>query len=181
AVRREVWTGLAAGAVGLGVLTLLRTTRSARSSDPSGQQLGQRPTIVVLGAGFAGLTAVRTLAGRLAGRADIALVDRHNYHLFTPILYQVATCEVDPHAAAVPVRQLAGRGGIAFHHASVTGVDFDARRVQLDEGGLDYDYLVIALGTSTNFFHNQSAQEHALPLKWLEDGVAIRHRVIDAL
>ncbi|MDI6856766.1 MAG: NAD(P)/FAD-dependent oxidoreductase [Dehalococcoidia bacterium] len=139
------------------------------------------PRIVVLGAGFGGLSAVRTLHRRLGDHAHVRLIDRHNDHLFTPLLYEVATWALDPYEVASPLRQYAGRRGIEFRRATVQGIDFERCRVLLDGDEEHYDYLIIALGSATNFFGNESAQRHALPLKWIEDGLAIRNHVIDML
>ncbi len=180
-MRHAVRASLAAGAAGAGAYVLLRASRLKSRQDARQERLQEGPRIVILGAGFAGLTVARALRRRLDGYGQILLIDRHNYHLFTPLLYQVAACEVDPHAVAYPVRHFAGRHGVEFRSATVIGIDFDARRVQLDSGYVEYDYLVIALGSATDFFGNEVVQEHALPLKSLEDGVRIRHRVIDVL
>ncbi|MCL5961969.1 MAG: NAD(P)/FAD-dependent oxidoreductase [Chloroflexi bacterium] len=179
ASRRGRW--LIAGIAGVGLCLMFWVLRGvfhlySRKEVP---QVG--PNVVILGGGFAGLTVARQLSHRLAGRARITLIDRHNYHLFTPLLFQVAACGVDPYNVAYPIRQFAGRHGVAFRRDLVTGIDLDGRRVQLSSGEVGYDYLVIALGTTTNFFGNRSAVEHSYPLKWLEDGVAIRHQVLDVL
>ncbi len=168
--------GMALGA-SVGAYAWARTRSNGHPHVPS----NQGPHVVILGAGFAGLTLAHRLSRRGAGRVRITLVDRHNYHLFTPMLYQAATCGVTPYDVAYPIRQFAGEHGLRFQMGTITGIDLNARRVQLDNGDLGYDYLAIALGSTTNFFHNAGAQQHALPLKWLEDGVAIRHHIIDRL
>ncbi len=176
-MNKKLASGLVLATAGLGLYAMTRSTRT--SPDPfAGIKC---PRIAILGAGFAGLTAARHLAQRLGVHGRITLVDRHNYHLFTPLLYQAATCGIDPYDAAYPVREFAARHGVAFRRGTVTRIDWDARRVLLDNGALEYDYLVVALGTTTNFFGNASAQQHALPMKHLEDGIAIRNHVIDAL
>ena len=150
--------GAAAAAAG-GALALSRRGQQQAADASHGG-----PGIVVLGAGFAGLTAAWKLSDRLAGRARITLVDLHNYHLFTPMLYQVATLGVDPYTVAFPVRDFTGSHGVTFRRGITTGIDFDGKKVQLEDGSLEYDYLVIALGATTNFFGNQPAQEHAFQL-----------------
>ncbi|MCA1723610.1 MAG: NAD(P)/FAD-dependent oxidoreductase [Thermomicrobia bacterium] len=143
--------------------------------------MGGGPRVVILGAGFGGLTAARTLAQRLApGQAAITLVDRNNYHLFTPLLYQIAACGVDPWDTAQPVREIVRGYDITFRQSAVQSVDLAARTVQLDDGALPYDYLIVALGSTTNFFHEASAERHALPIKTIPQALAIRDRVIGA-
>lgn len=140
------------------------------------------PHVVILGAGFAGLTLARKLAKELQDQARITLIDRHNYHLFTPLLYQVAAWGLDPYDIAHPIREATGPQGINFQRALVTKINLDHQRVHLDNGApVTYDYLAIALGSTTNFFDNEGAKYHALALKWLEEGVEIRDRLIDHL
>lgn len=139
------------------------------------------PHVVILGAGFGGLTTASKLMRVARGRVRVTIVDRHNYHLFTPLLYQAATCGIVPYDAVFPVRQWTGRHGVQFRQATVTRIDFENKTVHLDSGNISYDFLVIALGSTTNFFGNQSASAHALPLKTMEDGIAIRARIVDTL
>ncbi len=173
--------GLSAAGLGVAVLVRGRRPPTAPSHPRGGDEGDGRPRVVILGAGFGGLSAARTLAGRLGvGRATITLVDRNNYHLFTPLLYQVAACGVDPWDTAQAVRQIVRGPGITFRQGTVRGIDLDARRVALDDGALPYDYLIVALGSTTNFFHQESAREHALPLKTIPEALAIRDRVLGA-
>ena len=171
---------LAGASAGVGAYALLhashRQSRQLRRKLPA-----SAPRIVVLGGGFAGKAAVKALAKRLRGSAHILLIDRHNYNLFTPLLYEAATCAIVPSDIAYPLRQCTGRHGAEFLRASIDGVDFSRRRVLLDKGEVAFDYLVIALGSTTNFFGNDAARRHTLPLKQLEDGIAIRNRVLDML
>jgi NADH:ubiquinone reductase (H+-translocating) len=163
---------------GVGVALALRERAAHR---PPVQPPDNAPRVVILGAGFGGLTAARTLVERTGGgRAAITLVDRNNYHLFTPLLYQIATCGVDPWDTAQPVRAIVQGRGITFRQSTVRSIDLDARAVHLDDGTLPYDYLIIALGSTTNFFHESSAAQHALPMKTIPEALAIRDRVIGA-
>jgi NADH dehydrogenase len=166
------------GAVGVGAALALRERATHR---PPVSPSDGAPRIVILGAGFSGLTATHTLAERLApGQAAITLVDRNNYHLFTPLLYQVAACGVDPWDTAQPVREIVRGDGIIFRQSTVQSVDLDARTVHLNDGTLPYDYLIVALGSTTNFFHESSAERHALPMKTIAQALAIQDRVIGA-
>jgi NADH dehydrogenase len=167
-----------AGISAYGVMRASRRAANQRMRQPAPETA---PRIVVLGGGFGGMTAVEALAERLPGRAQILLIDRHNYHLFTPMLYEAATCAVVPSDIAYPLRQCTGPHGADFRRADVRGVDFERRRVLLADGEVSFDYLVIALGSTTSFFGNDAAQRNTLELKQLEDGIAMRNRVVDML
>jgi NADH dehydrogenase len=135
-----------------------------------------RPRVVIAGAGFAGLTCARGLKN---APVDVLLVDRNNYHLFTPLLYQVASALLDPGEVARPVRELIRPlGNAEFRQALVTGVDFERRVLKTDRGDLTYDYLVVATGSQSDFFGNASLAKHAMGLKQMEEGLALRNRVL---
>ena len=135
--------------------------------------------VVIVGAGFAGLQCAQRLSGT---RVDVLLIDRNNYHLFTPLLYQVASSLLNPSDIAYPVRAVfRGSPNVRFSVAQVTGVAFDAKVVQTTDGGrLPYDYLVIATGSATNFFGMSSVERAAHGLKDLPEAVALRTHVIRA-
>jgi NADH dehydrogenase len=136
--------------------------------------------IVVLGGGFAGLHLVRRLERRLRpGEASVTLVDRQNYHLFTPLLYQVCTGELPPHAVAYPLRDATAPAGYHFLQSEVTAVDLENRRIETADGDLAYDHLVIALGSVTNDYGIPGVRENALPVKWLSDAEALKRHVLD--
>ena len=139
---------------------------------------GATPRVVILGGGFAGLAAALTLARQRTG-ADVLLVDRRNYHLFTPLLYQVATGLVDPDHVAQPLRW-AVRAGFRYEARTVQAVEFGARRVATAQGPVPYDVLVIALGTVTHDFGLPGVREFALPLKTLPDATRIHNAVLAA-
>src|SRR6266436_2123693 len=135
-----------------------------------------RPRVVIAGAGFGGLTCARALKYK---PVDVTLVDRNNYHLFTPLLYQVASALLDPGEIARPVRQLIRPLGNAdYRQAEVTGVDLAHRVLKTDRGELPYDYLVLATGSQSDFFGNASLARHAFGLKLLDEGLALRNRVL---
>lgn len=135
--------------------------------------------IVIVGGGFAGLHLIRRLEGKLAdGEAEITVIDRNNFHLFTPLLYQVATGELPAHAVAYPLRVPLSRAGYNFVRAEVTAIDLEQRVVRTGEGAYPYDHVVIVPGSVTNDFGIPGVREHALTLKWLEDGRRIRHRIL---
>ena len=108
------------------------------------------------------------------------VVDRNNYHLFTPLLYQVATAMLDPSEIAQPVRKLLGpQRNADFLQAGVRGFDLDARSVETDRGSLRYDYLVLAAGSETNYFGIRSLEGRAFGLKELPEGLALRNRILE--
>jgi NADH dehydrogenase len=135
-----------------------------------------RPRVVIAGAGFGGLTCARALRNT---PVDVLLVDRNNYHLFTPLLYQVASALLDPGEIARPVRALIRPYSNAeFRQAEVTGADFDRRILTTDRGPIPYDYLVLATGSQSDYFGNASLARHAFGLKDLDEGLALRNRVL---
>jgi len=136
----------------------------------------RRPTVVIVGAGFGGLRAARALR---KAPVDVVLLDRHNYHLFQPLLYQVATAGLEPEQIAKPVRAiLRGQQNLEFRMVQVTGVDWVARQVITDTGPVSYDYLILAVGGETNYFGMDSILRHGFGLKGVVDAVAIRNHVL---
>ncbi|HEV8229519.1 MAG TPA: NAD(P)/FAD-dependent oxidoreductase [Candidatus Limnocylindria bacterium] len=135
--------------------------------------------IVIVGGGFGGLHLVRHLESQLRrGEAEVTLVDRSNYSLFTPLLYQVATGELPPHAVAYPLRVPLAKAGFRFLRTEVEAIDVEKRVVGTADGEIAYDHVVIAPGSVTNDFGIAGVNEHAVTLKWLEDGRAVRHRIL---
>ncbi|HYU81984.1 MAG TPA: NAD(P)/FAD-dependent oxidoreductase, partial [Candidatus Polarisedimenticolia bacterium] len=123
---------------------------------------------------------VRRLERRLRpGEAAVTLVDRQNYHLFTPLLYQVCTGELPPHAVAYPLRDATAPAGYHFLQSEVTAIDMERRRVGTADGELSYDHLVIAVGSVTNDFGIPGVRENALPVKWLSDAETLKRHVLD--
>ena len=135
-----------------------------------------RPRVVIVGAGFGGLNVARHL---IDAPVDVMLVDRHNYHLFQPLLYQVASGLVDPSAVAHPVRSVLRRGrNTDVLMAEVTRVDVERHRVHTSRGELRYDTLVLATGSATNFFGIPELEERAIGLKDLPEALALRAHVL---
>lgn len=133
-------------------------------------------TVVIVGAGFGGLRAARALR---RAAADVILIDRVNYHLFQPLLYQVATAGLEPEAIAKPVRAiLRGQRNLEFRLLEVRGVDFAARRLETHGDPVAYDHLILATGATTNYFGLDDVARHALPLKALPDAVHVRNHVL---
>jgi NADH dehydrogenase len=139
---------------------------------------GRRPRVLVLGGGFAGIGAAQNLK---KSDADVVVVDKHDYHTFQPLLYQVATGLLEQPAVGHPIRDLFhGQDNARIHQDRVTAIDLDARRVEFDElEPLDYDYLVLGLGAEVNFFGVEGAAEHAFPLYTLPDAVRLKNHVLE--
>ena len=133
-----------------------------------------RPRVIVVGAGFGGLATARKLTG---APVDVVLLDRTNYHLFTPLLYQVATAGLEPEEIAYPVRATLRKApNVSFRVATVRGVDLDARVLDTDVGPLRYDYLVLAAGSTTNFFGLEAPE--AKGLKDLPEALTLRNHIL---
>ena len=140
------------------------------------QALQQRPKIVVVGGGFGGLEAVRQLADK---NVDVVLIDWRHYHLFQPLLYQVATAALAPADIASSTRSLLRKQeNLEFRMAEVTGVDFAQKTVQTSSGEVAYDYLIVAVGGETNFFGMEDVQAHAFGLKDIDEAIAIRNHIL---
>ena len=137
-----------------------------------------RPRILVLGGGFAGVGAVQKLKD---ADAEVVLVDRHDYHTFQPLLYQLATGLLEIPAVGHSLRDLLGRQENAvFHKANVTGVDLEAREVRFDEiAPLSWDYLVFSLGAEVNYFGTKGAAEHAFPMYTLPNAVRLKDHLLE--
>src|SRR5690348_10859791 len=113
-----------------------------------------RPRIIIIGAGFGGLYAAQSFANQ---PVDVLLIDRQNFHTFTPLLYQVATCGLDPSQIAYPVRQIFyDKPNVSFLMGEVVEIDPDARYVTVKANETTqrepYDYLIVAAGSTTNYF-----------------------------
>lgn len=138
----------------------------------------ERARVVVAGAGFAGLFVTR---GLRRANADVTLIDRHNYHLFQPLLYQVATAGLAPSDIAWPIRGiLSKQKNATVLLSSVTAVDTAARQVVASGEAIPYDYLVLATGARHAYFGHEEWEEHAPGLKSIDDATTIRRRLLMA-
>ncbi|NVO00825.1 MAG: NAD(P)/FAD-dependent oxidoreductase [Geobacteraceae bacterium] len=132
--------------------------------------------VVIAGMGFGGVKAAKELAGQ---GFELVLVDRNNFHLFQPLLYQVATAGLEQESIAYPVRALARHWpGARFHLAEITGADLDAKVLKTSTGDLHYDYLIAGGGSITNYFGNDVIATHAFDLKKLSDGEKMRNHIL---
>lgn len=138
--------------------------------------------MVIVGGGFGGLACARSLARK---PVDVLLIDRYDYHRFTPLLYQVATALLTAADIAHPFRAIFRRASnVRCHHAVVTGVDLDQRVVRVsgcDEGEIPYDYLVLATGSENNYFGSASLAAHTLSMKTLAEAQRLRNHIVACL
>ena len=135
--------------------------------------------VVVIGGGFAGLKFVKELKDK---ELQVVLIDKNNFHQFQPLLYQVATSGLEPDRIVFPLRkQIAGFKNVSYRLAEVLKIETSTNTVFTDKGWLNYDYLVLATGTTTNFFGMQSVENHSLGLKNIRDSLNIRHMMLQNL
>jgi NADH:ubiquinone reductase (H+-translocating) len=134
------------------------------------------PKVVIVGGGFAGLSALHALKG---SGADVMLVDRNVYSTFQPLLYQVATAGLASSDVAYALWSATRKAGARFHKGALAGVDFAGRLARLSDGTvLPYDYLILATGVSANFFGIPGAGEHTISLYTRRDAIALRERLL---
>ena len=139
-----------------------------------------RPRVLIVGAGFGGLACARALDGR---DVDVTLIDRHNYHLFTPLLYQVGTGLLNPSDIAYPLRRVFRHSrNVRVRQATIREADLATKVVRTADGQtLPYDFLVLATGSVDNYFGNERLAEVSIGLKSLEDATALRNHVLTCL
>jgi NADH:ubiquinone reductase (H+-translocating) len=138
----------------------------------------ERPRVVILGAGFGGLEAAKTLA---RAPVDITIIDRQNYHCFQPLLYQVATAALSPAEVAWPIRHILRRQlNATVYMADVTGIDFAARAVNTKSGSFPFDFLIVATGAMHSYFGHSEWAAFAPGLKRIEDATRIRRGILEA-
>src|SRR6266851_2498396 len=140
--------------------------------------MGNTPHVAIVGAGFGGLGVAEQLDHI---PVDVTLIDRHNYHTFQPLLYQVATSLLNAEDIGAPVRSIfRHQDNVMFRMATVTGVDVPSQKIQLDDASLiAYDYLVLAGGATVNYFNTPGAAEHAFPLYTLMNAVTLRNKILE--
>lgn len=135
------------------------------------------PRIVIVGAGFAGLRLARLLSGK---SFQVILLDKHNFHQFQPLFYQVATSGLAPSAIAFPIRKLFHKAkNVFFRVCEVKRIDLNQRKIETTIGSMEYDHLVLATGADTNFFGNAEIMKHAMPMKTIGESLAIRNLMLE--
>ncbi len=136
-----------------------------------------RHRVVIVGAGFAGLQAAQALARE--PNVDLRVIDRHNHHLFQPLLYQVATAALSPDDISTPIRdEVASSGRSQVHMSTVTGIDLANRTVLCDGSAIPYDTLILATGSEPSYFGHEDWQRNAHSLKALGDAIKLRQQIL---
>jgi NADH dehydrogenase len=136
------------------------------------QQKKSRPRVVIIGGGFAGLQLAKKLKN---APVDILMLDKHNYHTFQPLLYQVAMGAIPADSIAFPIRRIfTNHNNFRFNLAYVESINADNNIVKTNIGDIHYDYLVIATGSDTNFFGNKNLEQCAMPMKNVPEALNLR-------
>jgi NADH dehydrogenase len=136
-----------------------------------------RKRIVIIGGGFGRLKLMRELSN---SNYQVVLIDKNNYHQFPPLFYQVATAGLEPSAISFPFRKIfQGNMNVHIRIAEVTSVNVNGNYILSSIGRINYDFLVLAYGTDTNYFSNQKIKTHSLPMKSLSEALDIRNRVLE--
>lgn len=133
--------------------------------------------VVIVGGGFAGINLAKGLSGKKD--VEVLLVDKHNYHLFAPLLYQVATSFIEASNISYPFRKmLQGRKNVRFYHGALKEVKHHENLIVTEHGTIAYDVLVLALGTVTNYFGMENLKKHSMPMKTIDDALRIRNHML---
>ena len=142
-------------------------------------QRNQKKRVVIVGGGLGGLRLAEDLYG---SGMQVVLVDKNNYHQFPPLIYQIASAGIDPSSISFPFRQIfRKRKDFYFRMAEARMVDTDRKILQTSIGKIDYDYLVLAAGTTTNFFGNKNIEEWAIPMKTVPEAMGLRNALLSNL
>jgi NADH dehydrogenase len=133
--------------------------------------------VVIVGGGFAGINIIKKL--RKDKRFHITLVDKNNYHFFPPLLYQVATAFIEPSNISYPFRRLfQEEANLRFHMGCLKKINPDKNNIETDTGIVEYDYLVLSMGTQTNYFGMERVQDNSLPMKSIDDALNLRNHLL---
>ena len=134
------------------------------------------PRVVIIGGGFAGINLAKTLANK---NVQVVLIDKHNYHTFQPLLYQVSSSGLEPDSIAYPLRKIIKKHKTSFFRlAEVKKIIAEKNEISTSIGNVSYDYLVIATGTKTNFFGNKAIESNSMPMKTVPQALNIRSLIL---
>ncbi|WP_026903328.1 NAD(P)/FAD-dependent oxidoreductase [Pedobacter glucosidilyticus] len=137
------------------------------------------PKVIIIGGGFGGIQLAKKLKH---AEVNILMLDRHNYHTFQPLLYQVATGGLEPDSIAFPIRKVfREQKNLAFRVANVTAIHTELNSISTDIGDFDYDYLVLATGSETNFFGQKEIEHYAMPMKTVPEALNLRSLILQNL
>ncbi|MBK0379510.1 NAD(P)/FAD-dependent oxidoreductase [Mucilaginibacter segetis] len=143
------------------------------------KKTNSKPRVLIIGGGFAGIQLAKKLKN---APVEILLLDKHNYHTFQPLLYQVATGAIESDSIGFPIRRIFGRQkNFTFHLAEVNEIDTNHNLVKADIGDIYYDYLVIATGANTNYFGNKQLEHYTMPMKNIAEALNIRSLLLQNL
>ncbi|WP_422859417.1 NAD(P)/FAD-dependent oxidoreductase [Flagellimonas sp. S174] len=135
------------------------------------------PRIIIIGGGFGGIALAKKLSGK---DVQVLLLDKHNYHTFQPLLYQVSTGGLEPDSIAYPIRKvLQGYPNFYFRLAEVMQIDTENKRLETNIGGIAYDYLVVATGSQTNFFGNKNIESYGMAMKTVPQSLNLRSLILE--
>ena len=133
--------------------------------------------VIIAGGGFAGINLIKKLCKD--NRFHVTLVDKNNYHFFPPLLYQVATAFIEPSNISYPFRRMfQQKTNLRFHMGTLLKVNPDKNTIETDTGELEYDYLVLSLGTESNYFGMEQVKKNALPMKSIDDALNLRNHLL---
>jgi NADH dehydrogenase len=133
--------------------------------------------VIIIGGGFAGMNLANKLSRYKA--IQVTLVDRNNYNFFPPLLYQVSTSFIEASNISYPFRKMfQHKENLRFYYGSLVNIDYEAKIVETDNGNLNFDYLVLAMGTETNYFGMENVKKFALPMKTIDDALNIRNHLL---
>lgn len=133
--------------------------------------------VVVVGGGFAGINLVKRIWKH--PQFEVTMVDLDNYHFFPPLLYQVATAFIEPSNISYPFRRMfEGKRNMRFHYGGLESINPEKNTIETTTGELNYDFLVVAVGTETNYFGMENVKEHSLPMKSIEDAINLRNHLL---
>ncbi len=134
------------------------------------------PRVVIIGGGFAGINLAKTIANK---NLQVVLIDKHNYHTFQPLLYQVSSSGLEPDSIAYPLRKIIKKHKTSFFRlAEVNEIQPEQKNIKTSIGDLTYDYLVLATGTKTNFFGNKEVENNSMPMKSVPQALNIRSLIL---
>ena len=135
--------------------------------------------VVIVGCGLGGLKLATSL--RNSGY-QVVIVDKNNYNQFPPLIYQVASAGLEPSNISFPIRRIfQGYKNYYFRMADVKGIDSKEKSISTSVGTIHYDYLVLAMGGTTNFFGNKDVEKNSFPMKTVEDGMRLRNHILETL